>query len=505
VLAVLVSASLFAPVPVKAQDAPIWSATLTVTGLGGAEKGCSNEGGIGCEGRLSDDEFTLDGQTYHFYLVALDNGQLSVIISSTILFSNVRDVRTVLDDYKFCVGHREFAISSATHPANYRLTWSNTGLSWSAGDTVELSIGSSCAHAYTLSVEATPECGSEVTNTSVELTHVLVLTPAPNAEAKTERRWVTESTTGEWLGSGPISSQSGRSITSTSGPLTYLRDAYPGFRGFEYRLKDTPDVTAECTWTFSEQTTPRSTNQPPPNTGGTGGGGGGGGGLPPPGRDDEPPPDDGEPPTACPQGDRETLGSFYEMTGGENWDENENWNSEEPLDQWHGVDTDDPGEVVSLRLPDNNLSGKMPTAELLCLKELVELALWGNDDLMGKVPDELVLAVERAALRDIAETLDVNPQWFENYGDPYDFEDWHEGVTTDDDGRVTGLDLTGEGVLEEIPESVSELQRLRDIMRTTSSEDGGCALSPEDDSSAFSLFLVSLLVFAVLGRTRARG
>ena len=73
----------------------------------------------------------------------------------------------------------------------------------------------------------------------------------------------------------------------------------------------------------------------------------------------------------------------------------------------------------------------------------MELALWGNDDLSGDVPEELVLAVERAALRDIAEMLNINPEWFEDYGDPYDFEDWHEGVTIDEDGRVTGLDLTG--------------------------------------------------------------
>ena len=234
------------------------------------------------------------------------------------------------------------------------------------------------------------------------------------------------------------------------------------------------------------------------------GGGGGGGGLPPSGSSDEPPPEDDELSTLCSQEDRETLGNFYETTGGENWDENENWNSPEPLDQWYGVDTDDAGEVVSLRLSHNALSGEVPTRELLCLSELKELALWGNEeDLSGEVPEELVLAVERAVLRDIAEMLDLNPEWFENYGDPYNFEDWHEGVTTDDDGRVVELDLTGEGVLGEIPESSSELKRLREIMITRSS--GGCALNPKDNSSAFSLFLLALLVFAALRRTRARG
>ena len=254
----------------------------------------------------------------------------------------------------------------------------------------------------------------------------------------------------------------------------------------------------------------------PSNTGGSGGGGGGfsggtpaggpptggGGGLPPSGSSDEPPPEDDELSTLCSQEDRKNLERFYEMTDGESWDENENWNSEEPLNQWYGVETDEDENVVSLRLSHNALSGEVPARELLCLSELKELALWGND-LPGEVPEKLVLAVERAVLRDIAEMLKINPEWFENYGDPYNFEDWHEGVTTDDDGRVVELDLTGEGVLGEVPESSSELKRLREIMITRSS--GGCALNPKDNSSAFSLFLLALLVFAALGRTRARG
>ena len=159
-----------------------------------------------------------------------------------------------------------------------------------------------------------------------------------------------------------------------------------------------------------------------------GGGGGGGGGLPPSGSSDEPPPEDDELSTLCSQEDRENLERFYETTGGEQWDENENWNSEEPLNQWYGVDTDDEGEVVSLRLSENSLSGDTPEELLSCLSELKELALWGNEeDLSGEVPEELVLAVERAVLRDIAETLGLNPEWFENYGDPYNFEDWHDG------------------------------------------------------------------------------
>ena len=76
-------------------------------------------------------------------------------------------------------------------------------------------------------------------------------------------------------------------------------------------------------------------------------------------------------------------------------------------------------------------------------------------------------AVERAVLRDVAVALSLNPEWFDDYdvADLFDFSDWHEGVTTDDDGRVTELDFTGEDITGEIPGSVFELKRLTAIER----------------------------------------
>ena len=244
-----------------------------------------------------------------------------------------------------------------------------------------------------------------------------------------------------------------------------------------------------------------------------------------PGRPDDPAPSS----PSCGDNDRENLVSFYETTDGDNWLENTNWKSEESLGQWYGVETDEEENVVSLRLSHNDLSGEIPGERLLCLLELKELALWGNEDLSGEVPEELLLAVERAVLRDIAEMLDLNPQWFEDYEDPFLFEDWHEGVTTDDEERVTELDFTGkDDITGEIPQSVFELRRLEGIStgcgitlevpapervsvimpddcaeETVSSGDGGCFLG-SGDSSVFGLFLVTLLVFAALGRRRAR-
>ena len=233
--------------------------------------------------------------------------------------------------------------------------------------------------------------------------------------------------------------------------------------------------------------------------------------------------------------EREDLVRFYEKTGGEDWSDNENWNSQEPLGQWFGVETNEDDKVISLRLPDNGLSGETPREQLLCLSELKELALWDNDSLSGEVPEELVLAVERAALRDVAVALSLNTEWFESYENPYDFSGWDSGVTTDDD-RVTELDFSGREEIEgTIPAVLLEqLERLGTLYVNCTvsvegdtpaevnveevceepeppkepeepSGGGGCALSSgSGDSPVFGLFLMTLLVFAVLGRKRAR-
>ena len=110
--------------------------------------------------------------------------------------------------------------------------------------------------------------------------------------------------------------------------------------------------------------------------------------------------------------DRAALVALYNATGGPNWRNNTNWNSDAPLDQWYGVETDSTGRVTRLddfrgnglsgpipaelgslanlavlHLADNNLSGPIP-AELGSLANLAELNLIGNN-LSGPIPAEL--------------------------------------------------------------------------------------------------------------------
>ena len=99
-------------------------------------------------------------------------------------------------------------------------------------------------------------------------------------------------------------------------------------------------------------------------------------------------------PTATPgssgyETDRAALIALYNATDGPNWDDNANWNTSEPLDFWHGIDTDPDidGRVTSLKQKNNGLRGTLPAA-LGNLSNLIYLNLWGNQ-LTGAIPSQI--------------------------------------------------------------------------------------------------------------------
>ena len=86
-------------------------------------------------------------------------------------------------------------------------------------------------------------------------------------------------------------------------------------------------------------------------------------------------------------GDRAVLVALYEATGGSGWIKNDNWLTDAPLGEWHGVSTDASGSVERLYLGGNGLTGEIPP-ELGDLANLRLLYLNSND-LTGEVPSEL--------------------------------------------------------------------------------------------------------------------
>ena len=105
-----------------------------------------------------------------------------------------------------------------------------------------------------LSVETsypTPACGGTVTDTSVRPEYALVLTPAPAAATETQYR-VVANTHGQWSQALSIETSGRTNFGQGTGTFAVLRAGNAGFRGFEFRLKDTPGITAQCTWTFDD-------------------------------------------------------------------------------------------------------------------------------------------------------------------------------------------------------------------------------------------------------------
>ena len=120
--------------PAQAQQS-FWSATLTVNNAGG----CNHiSGSNNCANRLTDTDFTYKGVSYTIRFIRLDRGTLFIAFNKAIpdVLKN--------SDVALVEGDKSFNFSDATRDqffsANDRLTWTSTGLSWTAGGTVTLSL-----------------------------------------------------------------------------------------------------------------------------------------------------------------------------------------------------------------------------------------------------------------------------------------------------------------------------------------------------------------------------
>ena len=202
--------------------------------------------------------------------------------------------------------------------------------------------------------------------------------------------------------------------------------------------------------------------------------------------------------TTCPSPQRDALIALYDRTDGPNWTNSTNWNSFEPLDQWHGITTDAEDRVTGIELENNSLSGSIPS-NLGNLTSLMSLNLSFNSSLSGTIPYALTnLNLEELALAGtmlcapadtvIQQWLDSIPQsnianctetrldyfplaalYYSTNGSAWanntnwlsekPLNTWY-GVSTNASGEVTHLDLLANNLQGPIPPEIGQLVNL---------------------------------------------
>ena len=170
---------------------------------------------------------------------------------------------------------------------------------------------------------------------------------------------------------------------------------------------------------------------------------------------------------------REVLKVFYEALDGDNWYNNTNWNTDAPLNQWYGLETDEDGFLTEIELWDNNINGSIPK-EIAELKHLKSLALaYGN---ITSIPDELCqMNLLDLSLADLG--ISTLPNDFGNLTHLTNlnlrgnqFTEVPEYIRQMKDLRY--LDLSRNSICGELPEWISELTNLVGLYLSTNVFEG---------------------------------
>ena len=153
VVLLLGALSLFVVTPAGAQDRTIWSATLTVKQMGSSPVilGCNDAAsGASCTSSLTDNDIIFGGY-YQIRSITFFNGSLLIIFRQ----KPSESFRTALSLH---VDTSQFPLTDSSHKDKSSVRWRNTGLSWSAGDKVSLSLveSSSAAPPLTAAFEQVP-------------------------------------------------------------------------------------------------------------------------------------------------------------------------------------------------------------------------------------------------------------------------------------------------------------------------------------------------------------
>jgi len=140
--------------------------------------------------------------------------------------------------------------------------------------------------------------------------------------------------------------------------------------------------------------------------------------------------------------ERFALSELHAATGGDSWSDNSGWDSDAPVDDWHGVTVGD-SLVVRLDLPDNGLDGPLPPEianlraletfdfsdnqlqagfpdAIITMDALDTIRLGGNEDMEGPFPYRMIDMTELEALQYAETGLCASPS--------RTFQEWLDGL-----------------------------------------------------------------------------
>ena len=166
--------------------------------------------------------------------------------------------------------------------------------------------------------------------------------------------------------------------------------------------------------------------------------------------------------------ERQALNALFDAMDGANWTSSDNWGTDAPLDQWHGVRVDDQGRITRLDLSGNQLSGPIPV-EIGDLIHLETLWLFGNE-LSGPIPPEIgnLANLRDLLLFDNQLTGPIPPEIgnLANLQDLWAYNNQLSGPIPSEIGNLANLealDLYNNQLTGPIPPEIGNLANLQDL------------------------------------------
>lgn len=135
----------------------------------------------------------------------------------------------------------------------------------------------------------------------------------------------------------------------------------------------------------------------------------------------------------------EGLSGFYESTGGPGWKNNTNWCSDQSLSQWYGLTVNEWGDLQSIHLSNNDLSGELPEA-FEGLETVLSFSLYRNAALSGNIPSYIYNV----------RSVELTYGSFESISD----------VTDTENALISNLYLSNNNITGQLPENIPYIPHL---------------------------------------------